>query len=389
MNPTKSYDIAVIFPDWYAYLYDVMDGILEIHGIRHHCRFRNFISTDFNEPVEFPKGYKPDGILVSYDDDHYDGRWLADYGVPVVNIFSSIKHQFPTVRTCPQSLGKLIVEHFSTLDFECIGILGTINQTHLSDIHQAIIYECEQRNLPHWYMEIPDGIHAGWWSQLEEHAPDLKGKLLNSEKRTGIYTTHDMRGRLIADYCTDLGVRVPEDIGILGRFNSINARLCTPELSSIVMPAKEVGTQAIQLLIDQIEGSPIDDLYPLVKITEVRVRQSTVGTSSPDIIALQARAIIRENACKGITVEELIQLLPIARSTFEKRYVALTGSTPAAEIRKIRIDKARKLLLTSRKSIDKIACEVGFTDARPFVVFFKREVKQTPGDFRNTHTNTL
>jgi len=79
--------------------------------------------------------------------------------------------------------------------------------------------------------------------------------------------------------------------------------------------------------------------------------------------------MIRENSCKGLTVEELIQALPIARSTFEKRYQALTGSTPAAEIRKIRIEKARQLLLTSKKTIDEIAADVGFNDARPFVVF--------------------
>ena len=389
MKSTKIYDIAIIFPDWYHFLHDVMEGVLEIPGVRHHCHFRNFISTDFNEPVEFPKGYQPDGILVSYDDSYFDASWLADYGVPVVNIFSSNKnpnqHSYPTVGVDPKSLTKIIVGHFDALGFKCIGVLGTKNQTYLSDFYRFFIEECKRKKLPHWYVDIPDGINAGCWTQLEEYAPDLKNKLLHPEKRTGIYATHDMRGRLIADYCTDLGVRVPEDIGILGRFDSINARLCTPELSSVVMPAKQIGARAIQLLINQIEKNPIEDLYPMVDANEIRVRKSTVGSSSPDIIALQARTIIRENACKGLTVDELIQALPIARSTFEKRYQALTGATPAAEIRKIRMDKARQLLLTSTKTIDEIAFEVGFTDPRPFVVFFKREVKQTPGEFRNTH----
>jgi len=384
MGISKHYDIAIIFPDWYHFLHEVVEGILEIRGIRHHCHFRNFISTDFNEAVEFPKGYQPDGILVSYDDENFDASWLDEYGAPVVNIFAHGRNQFPTVGACSMSLAKVIVDHFVTLGFECVGVLGTKNQ--ISNIYRLIIEECERRNLDHWCYEVPDGIYAGCWAQLDEHVPELKNKLTHPEKRTGIYATHDMRGRLIADYCTELGVRVPEDIGILGRFDSINARLCTPELSSVVLPAKEIGARGIQLLINLIEGHPVENMNPLVLVTDVRVRESTVGRSSPDIIALQARAIIRENSCKGLTVDELIQALPIARSTFEKRYQALTGSTPAAEIRNIRIEKARQLLLTSKKTIDEIALDIGFNDARPFVVFFKREVGQTPGEFRGIHS---
>ncbi|NWK55848.1 substrate-binding domain-containing protein [Verrucomicrobiaceae bacterium N1E253] len=385
MGTDKRYDIAIIFPDWYAFLHDAMEGVLEIRGIRRHCHFRNFISKDFSQAVDFPKGYRPDGIIVSYDADHMDAPWLEELDIPVVNIFSSTNRIFPTVGVCPVSMAQTIVEHFSTLGFQTLGITGTIHQTHSSPVHQHIIEECTARGMDHWYVEVPDGIHAGAWHMLEEHAPDLKEKLLLSSAKTGVYTVHDMRGRLVADYCTELGIKVPEQVGILGRFDSINARLCTPELSSIVMPARQIGGQAIQLLIQLIDGSPVDELYPMVEVHEVRVRESTVGKSDPDMIALQARTIIREKACKGLTVDELIQSLPLARSTFEKRYRALTGSSPAQEIRKIRVEKARQLLLTSKKTIDEIAYEVGFTDPRPFVVFFKREVGETPGGFRKAY----
>lgn len=382
MKPNQTYDIAIIFPAWYPYLNDIVEGILEIRGIRQHCRFRNFISKNFNEPVNFPSNYQPDGILISYDAENFDASWLKNYNVPIVNIFSALKTDFPTVGICPQSLGKLVVKHFVALGFRAIAVLGTTNITYLSKVYQTITEECEQRSIPHWYLEIPDGIDAGCWAQLEKHAPELKDKLLNSKIRTGIYTSHDMRGRLLVDYCTELGVKVPEDIGILGRFDSINARLSTPELSSIVMPGKQIGATAIQLLVNLIDGQKDADLNPLIKVTEVRVRQSTIRENSPNMIALQARTMIREQACAGLTVDEIVQALPVARSTFEKRYLALTGSTPAQEIRDTRIKKAKELLLASNKPIEEIAKKVGFLDSRPFVVFFKREVKQTPGDFR-------
>lgn len=389
IEPEPSYDIAVIFPDWYAFLHNIMEGILEIRGVRHRCNFRNFIANDFSQKVKFPKGYRPDGVLVSYDDTNIDAAWLSDLDVPVVNIFSSVEPKHPSVSNCIQSLAQIVVEHFSTLNFQQIGLLGTRSisekSTYIDIFYQSLISLCDERAIPHWRIDVPDGIRAGSWSKLEQAAPQLRDRLLQLESRTGIYCFHDTRGRLLADYCTELGVKVPEEVGILGRFDSINARLCTPELSSVVMPAKQMGGQAIQLLVNLIEKRPVDELHPQIQLNEIKVRESTVGQSDPDMIVLRARTMIRDHACNGLTVDELIQSLPLARSTFEKRYRALTGSSPAQEIRKIRIDKARQLLLTTQKTIESIATEIGFNDARPFVVFFKREAGLTPGEYRNTY----
>lgn len=384
---SKCYNIAVVLPDWYHFLTQVMEGVLAIHGIRSHCRFRNFISSDFTQPVDFPHGYKPDGILVSYDDELFDAQWLDELDIPVVNIFTSSKKKHPSVGVDLQSLAQAAIEHFAHLNFTEIGFLGTRGTPFTQIIDKMFMEECAKHGLPYWSIDLPDGIKTGAWASLEEEAPELRNRVLNPKGRTGIYAFHDMRARLLVEYCMDLGVKVPEDIGVLGRFDTINARLSTPELSSMVTPARQIGTSAIQLLVNLIEGAEVKDLHPMIEISEIRVRQSTVGKADPDMIVLQARTMIRENACKGLTVDELIQTLPLARSTFEKRYRALTGASPAQDIREIRVETARQLLLTTKKTVDEIAFEIGFTDSRPFVVFFKREVGDTPGEFRKKFAN--
>ena len=382
MANQKSYDIAVIFPEWYSFLNDVMESILGIRGIRHHCHFRNFVSKDFNLPVEFPQGYQPDGIICSYDDDSYEAEWLNALGIPIVNIFSSDKKTHPTVSSSYESVSKLVVDHFSALGYQEIGLLHTLGMATAEKMRQAFEEKCSKLNIPFWAIPVPDGIPAGDWSKLEQTAPGLKEKLLGCHRKTGIFTSHDTRGRLLADYCTELGIAVPDRVGILGRFDSINARLCTPELSSVIMPSKRIGTEAVQFLVQLIEGKEVANQHICVETSEIRVRESTVGKDNPDMIVLRARQLIREKSCEGITVDELAQALPIARSTFEKRYRALTGMSPAQEIRKIRENTARELLLTTQQSIEEIASNIGFTDPRPFVVFFKREVGMTPGEFR-------
>lgn len=359
-----------------------MEGILAIHSIRSHCRFLNFVTSDFSQPIELPQGYKPDGILVSYDDDKFDATWLDDLDVPVINIFSSLRKRHPSVGSNFRSMVTTAVEHFTQLNFEKIGVLGTSGSAFNQRMYEIFEEECSKRNLPFWSIDLPDGIQPGEWSHLEKNAPELKEKLLNPGGRTGIYTSHDVRGRLLIDYCADLGVNIPKEIGVLGRFDTINARLSTPELSSILMPTLQIGSQAMQLLINLIEGNKVETKHIELEIKEIRVRASTVAKADTDMVVLQARSIIRENACSGLTVDELVQSLPLARSTFEKRYRAMTGTSPALHIREVRLEKARQLLLTTKRTVDEIAYNIGFTDARPFVVFFKRETGETPGEFR-------
>jgi len=381
-NPEQFYNIAIVFPEWYPFLTSVVEGIFEIRGLREHCRFRNFVFNDIADLSEFPKGYRPDGVLIAYADYSDECPLLNELGVPIVNVYPSVKNVHPSVGICFKSLAKTVVDHLTSLGFEEIGVLGTKGQTDKSLMWSCLEEECLKRDVPHWYLGVPDGILPGFWSQLEVHAPELKEKLLHPSRRTGIYAIHDVRGRLLADYCMELGVKIPENIGILARFDSINARLCTPELSSVVVPSKKIGKQAIKLLIDLIDGNPIKERNPLIEVKVVKVRESTVGKFDPDMIALKAQTLIQKNACRGLTVGELIESLPLARSSFEKRYKELTGVSPAQEIRQIRIERAQVLLRESSKTIKEIAEEVGFQDPRPFVVFFKREVGKTPGAFR-------
>jgi len=382
MKTSKQYNIAIIFPNWYSFLNDTMESILAIHSIRSHCRFLNIVCNDFDQPVKFPNNYKPDGILVSYDDDLCDAPWLDKLGVPVVNIFNSLKKSHPSIGMDFRSVVRTAVEHFTQLNFEKIGFLGTSGSVYTQEFNLAFEEECAARDIPFWSINLPDGIDPGEWSRLEKEAPELKEKLLNPGGRTGIFTTHDVRGRVLIDFCTDLGVNIPRDVGVLGRFDTLAAKLSTPELSSIVAPTAKIGAQAMQLLINLIEGGEVENQHIQLEVNEIRVRASTVEDIDTDMIVLQARSIIRENACSGLTVDELVQSLSIKRSSFEKRYRTMTGSSPALHIREIRVEKARQLLLTTKRSVDEIASNVGFTDARPFVVFFKREIGETPGEFR-------
>ena len=81
----------------------------------------------------------------------------------------------------------------------------------------------------------------------------------------------------------------------------------------------------------------------------------------------------------------LVNEMNVSRSTFEKRFIAITGHSPAQEIRQVRLDWARELILTTDLPMSQLAPLVGFKDRRAFVVFFKREAGTTPTAFRDTN----
>jgi len=129
-------------------------------------------------------------------------------------------------------------------------------------------------------------------------------------------------------------------------------------------------------------GEPLENRHEKVPPRGVRVRGSTLGQSKGEIEILRARSIIRDRAKDGITVDMLVDELKISRSTFEKYFIALTGHSPAQEIRQVRTDWARELLLTSDLPMTQLAPLIGFKDRRAFIVFFKREAGMTPAAFR-------
>ena len=187
------------------------------------------------------------------------------------------------------------------------------------------------------------------------------------------------------DYVQRKGYRVPDEICLLGCFDSIDARLCDPPLSSVILRDHEVGARGMELLEEMMRRPDFPQYNLVMPINGVRMRASTAANNGQDMEVLRARQIIRERACMGVTVDQIVAELKVSRSTFEKRFSALTGHSPAQEIREVRLEKAREYLLTTDLPLTKVAPLVGFMDRRAFMVFFKRESGMTPGAFRDAH----
>src|SRR6185436_19707735 len=199
----------------------------------------------------------------------------------------------------------------------------------------------------------------------------------------GIMACYDIKAQQLLDVCREQGVAVPEEIAVIGVDNDpLLCSLTTPPLTSVIPNTHRTGYEAAQLLDRMMGGEKIAAKGHLIPPIGIETRQST------DVLALADREIaaavrfIREHACDGATIGDLLRVVPLSRRVMESRYRRATGRTPHQHLVRFRLDRVKQLLAETDHSLERIATLAGFDHPEYMSVAFKRETGTTPGKFR-------
>ena len=98
-------------------------------------------------------------------------------------------------------------------------------------------------------------------------------------------------------------------------------------------------------------------------------------------IAMAAR-FIREHACEGVDVGDVLRAVPLSRSTLERRYEKILGRSPKQDILRFRLNRAKQLLTETSLTLDAIAEKVGLEHTEYLGRIFKKKFGLTPARFR-------
>jgi LacI family transcriptional regulator len=125
---------------------------------------------------------------------------------------------------------------------------------------------------------------------------------------------------------------------------------------------------------------------------EVRVDPlGVVARLSTDILAVgdtnvaAALSFIRERACHGVSVDEVVAHAAASRSQLEKKFRRFIGRSPQAEIRRVQLARIKELLAETDLPLKSIASMTGFEHIEYLSVVFKRMTGESPGRYRK-HT---
>lgn len=108
-----------------------------------------------------------------------------------------------------------------------------------------------------------------------------------------------------------------------------------------------------------------------------------------DTAILQAQLFIEENFQDRIMVDELAERYAMGRRSFERRFKKATSNTVVEYMQRIKIEAAKRSFESSRKNINEVMYDVGYTDTKAFRTVFKKITGLTPIEYRNKYNKQV
>lgn len=99
----------------------------------------------------------------------------------------------------------------------------------------------------------------------------------------------------------------------------------------------------------------------------------------------QAQEYIESNITEKILVDDLALKYAIGRRHFERRFKKATNNTPVEYMQRVKIEAAKKQLETSRKNVNEVMYNVGYSDTKSFRTVFKKITGLSPVDYRKKY----
>jgi LacI family transcriptional regulator len=218
-----------------------------------------------------------------------------------------------------------------------------------------------------------------WEAEEEEIAAWLK----ELPKPVGVMACCDERGFQVVGACRHAGLRVPEEVAVLGVDNDpVLCEMCLPPLSSIDLDAPRVGYQAAALLDGLMHGAKPPCRPVLVPPRKLVARLSTdvLAVADPEVAA--ALRFFRAHACDGIGVRDVLEHVSVSQRVLERKFRQVVRRTPKAELLRVQVARAQELLAESDLSLKVVAERCGFASERYFSDALYRLTGTRPGAFR-------
>lgn len=340
-------------------------------------------------PEKWVEGWRGDGILARVTTPSLADE-IRSLGKPAVDLRGILPDlEFPYVGSDHRALGKLAAEHLWEQGLRNFAFCGLPpSSKHYRDARfEWFAKEVTTRGGKLFPPPEYEPKESGSWDQRQQSLADWLAKL---PKPIGIMTCQDDSGLQVIEAARRCGVRVPDDVAVLGvDDDELQCNMCCPPLSSVDPNAERIGYEAAALLHRLMNGESPPQEPILLPPRGIVVRQSTDLLAVPDPEVALALELIRERACEGLRVSELLKSVPLSRSVLENRFREFVGRTPKAEIVRVQLEHAKRLLIDTDEPLNAIAQEAGFRDARYLCDVFHRKLGTTPGTFRKEHQRNL
>ncbi|MES2003697.1 MAG: helix-turn-helix domain-containing protein [Bacteroidota bacterium] len=107
--------------------------------------------------------------------------------------------------------------------------------------------------------------------------------------------------------------------------------------------------------------------------------------SHGDEMVIQAQAYIESKVDEKLSIEQLSSRFAVGRRNFDRRFIKATGNTPIEYSQRVKVESAKKAIESSRKTINEIMYEVGYSDVKAFRELFRRITGMSPMEYKQKY----
>lgn len=400
---SRRFNIAFVSHRPMSYAQRVVEGITHYVSQHPHLRLQLLGQIGF-EPLWSPEEFRGQAVIGLFTSPEQAAPYL-EKGALVINVSSATDAISPQVCINNRRSGAMVAEAFLRQGF--VNFLyvttrggdtvaaplqgrppareGTLfNRERLAGFREVLQKSGRDCRVLSLSQEVLYS-RQHWIHGLKRLADYLQ----ESPRPLAVFCLNDIIGRLVLQACQRNGLQVPGEVAVAGIDNDeLMCRSIEPNLSSVEQGEDRVGYEAASLCDRLLHGEKPPAGPVLLDPIELIERQSTSMISVSDPGVAKALQFMKNNLHRPINIEAVLAEVGASRRDFEKRFKKHTGTTPAQELARFRIEKACKALVGTDQPLKDIASACGYKRIERFHEAFRRQMGMPPRAYRQKNRLT-
>ncbi len=380
--------IAVALPDSKPW------GITRFfNGVNEYAREHQWLLTSCpvnpDSADDFPldwsrlKSWQVDGIILQAND-LKQSNLLRKWSIPMVNIGEDLGPacQIPRLAQNNQQVGRLAAEHLISLGLKNLAYHGVQGRWYSDERLKGFKQAAREAGLKVNSFCLPHMTRDALWNERYE---PIKRWLKTLPLPSGLFAVHDYRALIVLSACREIGLRVPEDLAVIGSDNDLMVcEFSTPTLTSVCVNAFRMGYEAANLLDRLMQGKPPLQDPVLIDPSEVAARASTDVLHVDNPAVKKAIEFMQQHFAESFKINAVAEAAGVSRRFLETRFRAERNTSPGEFLVHLRLKKAKAMLNSPvHQPTEEIARACGFVTGKNLRAALKRILDLSPKDFRH------
>lgn len=330
------------------------------------------------EIIRMARKFKVDAIIGLWHNINIEEA--KKLGIPIfLRTYKKVYNEFPMLTGHYKEFGAYAANFFINQNFSNYAFIGMKDilwsisryEGYSEQIHTTKKTETARYDVENFQNEI-EAI-SKWLSSLP--------------KPVAMLACNDFMARQVTEICQLQGIKIPEEISLLGVDNDeFMCNISSPTLSSIKLNFEKHGYDIAQTLFKMIQEKRTWPARIPVEAMGVVERMSTNRKIIADPYIREIVDFINRNYTQEIDVKKLTSFIPLSRRAIELKFKKeMYPHTITSYMLKLRLDHFSRLLENSDLPISTAADKAGFVDSSNFSTLFKKHKGMTPSEYRKKY----